>query len=145
MTNQTLGSRGLAQLGWLVHPVGNRVCVFDGHVLHGVIPGRGVGPGGRRVTLMVAFWEDLVLRKANAKVPCASQPFPTENVSGFTWPRLLEREPGGYGPPPAGTESAVASEVTPVALPCVWESVENPSMAVPVDSMPPYSQCFQGF
>jgi len=137
VTTQTLGSRGLARQGWLVHPVQNRVCVFDGHVLHGVIPGRGVGPGGRRVTLMVAFWEDLVMRDPDAQVPCASQPFPKEG--GFTWPRMLEREPDGYGP------RADGGEVRPVALPRVWEAVDDPSREVPADPMPPYAQCFQGF
>ena len=148
VTNQTLGSRGLAQHGWLVHPVRNRMCIFDGRVLHGVIPGRGVGPGGRRVTLMVAFWEDLVLREPNSKAPCASQPFPAGDNSGFSWPRLLERESGGYAPPPglpAGAGAVADGEITPESLARVWESVDNPSMAVPVDSMPPYSQCFQGF
>lgn len=36
--------------------------MFTGNVLHGVIPGRGQVPEGnnaRRVTFMVAFWEDI--------------------------------------------------------------------------------------
>ena len=39
-----------------------RYCMFEGSVLHGVIPGRGFvpeGAQGRRVTFMVAFWEDI--------------------------------------------------------------------------------------
>jgi hypothetical protein len=44
--------------------------MFNGDVLHGVIPGRGHVEGGgtdeRRVTFMVAFWEDI---KATVRSP----------------------------------------------------------------------------
>ena len=42
VTTQRLTSKRLADRGWIVHPRVNRVCMFDGGVLHGVIPGRGV-------------------------------------------------------------------------------------------------------
>lgn len=44
VTTQRLASKKLADRGWIVHPRVNRVCMFDGGVLHGVIPGRGVPP-----------------------------------------------------------------------------------------------------
>lgn len=44
VTTQRLTSKRLAEHGWIVHPRENRVCVFDGGVLHGVIPGRGIAP-----------------------------------------------------------------------------------------------------
>ena len=44
VTTQRLTSKRLADRGWIVHPRVNRVCMFDGGVLHGVIPGRGVPP-----------------------------------------------------------------------------------------------------
>lgn len=44
VTTQRLTSKRLAEKGWIVHPRVNRVCIFDGGVLHGVIPGRGVPP-----------------------------------------------------------------------------------------------------
>lgn len=49
MTTQRLTSKRLADRGWIVHPRVNRVCMFDGGVLHGVIPGRGapVPNGGK--------------------------------------------------------------------------------------------------
>lgn len=42
VTTQRLTSKRLADRGWIVHPRVNRVCMFDGGVLHGVIPGRGI-------------------------------------------------------------------------------------------------------
>lgn len=42
VTTQRLNSKRLAERGWVVHPRENRVCMFDGGVLHGVIPGRGI-------------------------------------------------------------------------------------------------------
>eukprot|EP00960_Hanusia_phi_P026140 746087-Hanusia_phi.AAC.13 len=78
--------------GWLVKPKENRYVVFDGSVLHGVIPGRSVrfsscshpalsfgdssDPKGRRITLMVAFWEDIKQRGTEADGPGASRAFP---------------------------------------------------------------------
>lgn len=82
VTDQTSASKRLARRGWLVEPVGGRVAVFDGRYIHGVIPGRGSGPrlprdhparvagftpstsdrDARRITLMVAFWDDVKTR-----------------------------------------------------------------------------------
>eukprot|EP00616_Rhizochromulina_sp_CCMP1243_P018338 CAMPEP_0118972582 /NCGR_PEP_ID=MMETSP1173-20130426/8850_1 /TAXON_ID=1034831 /ORGANISM="Rhizochromulina marina cf, Strain CCMP1243" /LENGTH=565 /DNA_ID=CAMNT_0006922139 /DNA_START=107 /DNA_END=1801 /DNA_ORIENTATION=- len=48
-------------MGWLVRPSANRVACFDGRHLHAVMPGVGLSPAGgsaRRLTFMVAFWED---------------------------------------------------------------------------------------
>lgn len=42
VTTQRLTSKRLADRGWIVHPRENRACMFDGGVLHGVIPGRGI-------------------------------------------------------------------------------------------------------
>ena len=73
VTDQTLKKEQLASRGWLVHPRENRLAGFDGTLLHGVVPGRGVpqleasqeGSGGsetqpdgseRRITFMTAFW-----------------------------------------------------------------------------------------
>ena len=49
MTDQTLlgddhddtGGGGLAKRGWFSHARVNRVCVFKGDYLHGVVPGTG--------------------------------------------------------------------------------------------------------
>jgi hypothetical protein len=44
ITNQYLASDRLADQGWLIHPRENRLAMFDGSVLHGVIPGRSFCP-----------------------------------------------------------------------------------------------------
>lgn len=95
VTTQRLGSKRLAERGWIVYPRVNRVCMFDGGVLHGVIPGRGVPPSlpsrmgegsgdgdgvqgedpldrersGARVTWMVAFWRDIQARPRTLAQP----------------------------------------------------------------------------
>ena len=64
ITQQRVTDTTLATRGWLVPPATNRFVVFDGRVLHGVVPGRSVPahPARRRVTWMVAFWEDITQR-----------------------------------------------------------------------------------
>eukprot|EP00554_Chaetoceros_debilis_P001429 CAMPEP_0194088372 /NCGR_PEP_ID=MMETSP0149-20130528/28838_1 /TAXON_ID=122233 /ORGANISM="Chaetoceros debilis, Strain MM31A-1" /LENGTH=453 /DNA_ID=CAMNT_0038772003 /DNA_START=118 /DNA_END=1476 /DNA_ORIENTATION=- len=74
MTDQRLGDNELAQNGWLAYPKKNRLVVFDGSVLHGVIPGRGFVGHRKRVTLMVALWKDIRIRKG--KEPGAARPLP---------------------------------------------------------------------
>ena len=106
VTDQLL-SGALATKGWLVLPALNRVAVFDGRYLHGVIPGRGACPprapdpaaasegsenesenenenenGPRRITLMVAFWRQKAWEKEQHPGPC--QRFPYDHVSAAT-------------------------------------------------------------
>ncbi|GAB5037613.1 Hypothetical protein NocV09_09200010 [Nannochloropsis oceanica] len=66
VTDQTLTGGRLATQGWLCHGKVNRVCLFEGRHLHGVLPGRGVPPQEgevegkeerRRITFMVGFWK----------------------------------------------------------------------------------------
>ena len=103
VTNQTLQSKTLATQGWLAHPRSKRLVVFDGRVLHGVVPGKGVAPAcankstaadsaadddndddgsnqgekrhiQRRVTLMLAFWKHIRIRTGDT--PGSARPFP---------------------------------------------------------------------
>lgn len=87
ITNQRLDSTRLATKGWLAHGMPRRMVAFDGQVLHGVVPGKGVvviggggcgggggGDGGRRVTLMMAFWEDIQIRPGTN--PGSARPWP---------------------------------------------------------------------
>ncbi|CAM9724621.1 unnamed protein product, partial [Phaeothamnion confervicola] len=119
VTDQTMAGP-LARSGWLVHPKTNRVVVFDGSVLHGVVPGRGLSTdaqdsdrGGerRRVTFMCAFWEDLRLRpRRPGAPPGASMPLPRAaelaagacgfDNTGHDWLRSLNTaiDECSYGP-----------------------------------------------
>ena len=93
VTDQTLKKEQLATRGWLVHPQVNRLAGFDGQLLHGVVPGRGVPlrPSARdgheeqrgsqrdcvarRITFMAAFWRGPMSTKPRAdRMPGSSQP-----------------------------------------------------------------------
>merc|ERR1740139_17980 len=78
VTDQAIGSSRLALRGWATLPHTNRLLMFNGKYLHGVIPGRGCVPTGdpsrRRVTLMVAFWP--TIRERTNPEPVAARPFP---------------------------------------------------------------------
>ncbi|GAX79285.1 hypothetical protein CEUSTIGMA_g6725.t1 [Chlamydomonas eustigma] len=78
VTDQTFSGQQLAERGWMVHPNRGRLTMFDGSVLHGVIPGRGPSPkaGEKRITFMVAFWRDIRVRARRDGLPGSSQPYP---------------------------------------------------------------------
>eukprot|EP00793_Prasinoderma_coloniale_P004324 PRCOL_00000084-RA len=58
VTTQTSGDDRVGERGWLVEQTRGRLTVFDGRLLHSVVPGRGSAPAGaRRTTFMVAFWD----------------------------------------------------------------------------------------
>jgi hypothetical protein len=78
ITNQRRVSHRAADKGWLIVPKLRRLAVFDGRVLHGVLPGQGVllssassASPPRRVTLMLAFWRHIQVRAAS---PPSQQP-----------------------------------------------------------------------
>ncbi|CAM9691891.1 unnamed protein product [Ectocarpus fasciculatus] len=124
VTTQRLTSKRLADRGWIVHPRVNRVCMFDGGVLHGVIPGRGVPSAepptatprpeenaggsrggeevkedraGMRVTWMVAFWRDI-----QARPPPPQQPPPPTAAA----PSARREAASPRQPPPSGAGAA---------------------------------------
>jgi hypothetical protein len=53
--------------------------MFNGEVLHGVIPGKGytLNKDMRRITLMIAFWADVKQRDEPTKGSC--RPWPKQN------------------------------------------------------------------
>jgi hypothetical protein len=71
ITNQRRVSHRAADKGWLIEPKLRRLAVFDGRVLHGVLPGQGVlsSTPTRRVTLMMAFWRHIQVRSAEPQPP----------------------------------------------------------------------------
>ena len=108
-----------------MEPRAGRVAVFDGRYLHGVIPGRGPSPrlprnhpgraagffpcgrsdcDARRITLMVAFWDEFAARPGGdgsdprASFPKGSgRPFPDPKLylgdrsrpKGIDWPEMF--------------------------------------------------------
>lgn len=158
--------------------------MFVGNVLHGVIPGKSftTQPGWlqdtigsmtgndriiekRRITFMVAFWEDISFRKREDGKPGSSQPFPSPHVppQHYTWPTLFERrkkddngnsiEVAGHvhhtDSDSWGESNSSAAEVLPISQ--VWEDVDtrvndmcNCSVGT-LTNLPCYDVCFQGF
>ena len=81
VTPQRPNSRKCASEGWLVFPKTNRLSCFDGSVLHGVVPGKGVAAGGLRITLMFAFWkEDIRVRVNEGGKFCAAMKWPPPDL-----------------------------------------------------------------
>jgi len=107
ITDQRVG--GVTNKGWLVSPKENRLVVFDGSLLHCVLPGCGVAhlPGQRRTTFMVALWED---------DPCAPR-FPVScaaagGAGSLRWPQQFSRRIDGCREEDARDFAGVAQAVT---------------------------------
>ena len=63
VTDQTLDNGSVATQAWLCHPAVNRLLLFDGNLLHGVVPHledrteEAKKLPGPRITLMMGFWD----------------------------------------------------------------------------------------
>ena len=118
----------------MAHAKPQRLVAFDGRFLHGVIPGKSYRKG-RRVTLMMAFWEDIKIRSGVG--PGSARPFPATNMpvwaSQLTSPAI--RECGDY-------TSCV--ETSPIKLDVIYETLDGKPWKRGM-GMPSYDQVFQGF
>lgn len=144
MTNQQLGDNKLATHGWLCFAKSNRVLVFDGRYLHGVVPGKGVSPcpGGRRVTVMIALWRNIVIRD-NSPGECfgSARRFPMGPTAPL-WAKQLTTFLNETVSNASSSPPIEYADVKP--LPAVWERVDStpwPAEAV----IPSYDAVFQGF
>ena len=165
VTTQASGDTSLASAGYMAPPRRNRLLMFDGRLLHGVLPGRGVVPPAqgsppRRVTLMIAFWPSL--RERPAPRPAAARPFPHAAVaagrtgeasvgatsggalSTATWPRLFDwsQEEDGKLVREEGAGGMASSSllVGPVE---VWRPARQGARLGEGEHMPSYDECFQ--
>ncbi|KAL3929898.1 MAG: hypothetical protein SGBAC_012004 [Bacillariaceae sp.] len=138
VTNQRLGSSHLADMGWLAHPKTKRLVAFDGRVLHGVVPGKGYSrqKGGRRVTLMFAFWKHIKVR--DEATPGSARPFPIESKNQWAEDLLDDSLALKTG------ASADMKEQDPLELDAVYENLDGQAWNRH-DDMPDYEQVFQGF
>eukprot|EP00980_Cylindrotheca_fusiformis_P024772 scaffold12445_cov115-Cylindrotheca_fusiformis.AAC.1 len=138
VTNQRLGSTSLADKGWLSHPKTKRLVAFDGRVLHGVVPGKGLPlyKGGRRVTLMFAFWKNIETR--DQPTPGSARPFPRRSKA--KWAQDLVDS----STPVRSTVSEDFEEKRPIELDVVYETLDGRAWK-PADGMIDYEQVFQGF
>ncbi|KAG7362856.1 hypothetical protein IV203_026216 [Nitzschia inconspicua] len=152
ITNQRLQSTSLSNVrGWLAYSKPRRLVAFDGTVLHGVIPGKGVVPAAaaadddslpqprheqRRVTLMLAFWKDIQLR--DSVKPGAARPWPKgDDVPSWARKLLNARVR-------CGSDGSSPKMVDPVPIGHVYEDLDgNPLSNHQI--MPEYEEVFQGF
>lgn len=138
VTNQKLIDSRVATQGWLAHPRSQRLVVFDGRCLHGVVPGKGVRDG-RRVTLMMAFWDDIRIREGDGSG--SARPFPTSTVNNTSsWASQL------VTPLPDKSNNIYEScvETDPIQLDTVYETLDGKPWKKGM-GMPSYDEVFQGF
>ena len=155
ITNQRLTSNTLATKGWMCHPQLGRLVVFDGTVLHGVIPGKAAAHNGnptpRRVSVMFAFWRKIRVREnddGTNTVGGAARIFPETPQ----WAKQLRQTPNCDT---ATTSTTVAGDTTaetaiPVAvkgltLDHVYVATSNGRPWTRSMGMPNYEEIFQGF
>lgn len=139
ITDQKLGDTKLAQKGWLTHPKRNRLVIFDGKVLHGVIPGRGYVHERNRVTLMVALWRDIRFREGQE--PGAARPLPVVKTETKppAWYASLTLVPKNI----KLSEEHKSKAVKPERVECVFSTSKEKKIKKGI--MPHYDTVFQGF
>jgi len=146
VTTQRLTDKALAKEGWLAFPEENRFIMFDGSLLHGVVPGRGFvsDPKKCRTTFMIAFWKDITCHPDKQEIPGASRPFPNVTKTRYTWPKLLTKKPSGFG-------KSLPEEIEPVWVSPIWEDLNKSANEIngcgigSLKYLPSYDVCFQGF
>ena len=163
VTNQQLNDKALATKGWLCQPRANRLVVFNGKMLHGVIPGKGVAPlttaadangsadeegtsssaevaCDRRVTLMVALWPDIKIRRE--KKAGSARPLPPPGSEGHEW--LAEAIGASEAVAPMSEEDLASRARQPLPISRVWERADGSEWpnGAPI---PHYDLVFQGF
>lgn len=142
ITNQRLDSTQLASKGWLVHSQPKRLVAFDGKVLHGVVPGKGVPPidetPNRRVSLMMAFWKEIQIRDGDG--PGSARPWPkTKSKHTPSWAQQLTSQTVKVSHDYKSCQAVDGIEIDHVYEHLngrCWEE-DNP--------MPEYDDIFQGF
>jgi hypothetical protein len=151
VTDQAVHSARLARRGWATLPHTNRLLMFNGKYLHGVVPGRGCVPRGdptrRRITMMVAFWP--AIRERESAEPVAARPFPYGDAEGwpsvFDWPEARDRAAPARAAKGAAAAAAGGEAPQVWCVEPVWQPVDAEEPTPAQGSMPAYEACFQGF
>ena len=169
VTTQRLGDEDVARSGWLVHPICNAAAMFDGKLLHGVIPGRSLPPTSA-LQAAAAVDDEANAADTEAREAAASArfslPMGPRRVTLMLafWRRLRLRPFCACAPSAAQTFPAVETTIAtwPSLLAAVpassWATAKVPQ-SVPVQSvapiwtpikgdsaeqsLPAYSECFQ--
>ena len=171
VTTQTSSGRALATKGWLCANKRNRLLVFRGDLLHGVVPGPRVAAARsndddgseaskeasrdrRRVTFMIAFWKDICIQDKEGHG--SARPF--NRVAGEEWAKPLSEviEGGGSGGEEEDDDDGGAQKAKDSFFQVpVWSDVDvekNKANGVSVKeirkyklALPPYEDFFQFF
>ncbi|RHZ34582.1 hypothetical protein DYB37_013592 [Aphanomyces astaci] len=152
VTDQRFGFPKLGRNGWLVHPHENRFVVFNGKMLHGVVPGRKGGDDAdvgrltppRRVTFMVAFWDFDVRQSPPLAGERPGSAMPLTWGDDDTMPEWQQRFRPRCSVAGGGDDDddGAVKDVTPLTLPRIWERTDGLALD---NKMPAYDGCFQGF
>ncbi|XRB14172.1 Fe2OG dioxygenase domain-containing protein [Pseudoscourfieldia marina] len=139
VTTQTRENANACGRGWLVMPAFGRLTVFDGRLLHGVIPGRGPAPtddNACRITWMCAFWDTIDAKGAAKPAPAAG----LGHIRALRKDELVRLVRGKLTDVSSDAEPRV---VTPQAVFPVWERTQDGGTAV-LDGEPlvAYDACF---
>jgi len=113
VTDHRLSKGSSARSAWLCFPKLNRLLLFDGGLLHGVVPRLPSAASqtlsqASRLTLMIGWWGSKPSpactpapklcsargRSSRAPVLGPNMAIPEVGKSGFTWPRLLQNRKG---------------------------------------------------
>ena len=151
ITNKRFGENAMESTGALVFPEENRFVMFDGSLLHGVVPrisSARTEPGAtaERITLMVGFWDKRVsVSRFDSKFPKGNMEFPTERLasaSKLTWSSMLSTQKlltGHFQDSPA-TPPRVLSHPCDMQL---WEDIGGKTV-IDEKQAQPYSLKFVG-
>lgn len=135
--------------GVLAFPKTNRAVVFDGSLLHCVIPGRGqFYEPGTRTTLMIAFWDKIEIRGELGSIGSARKfPNDDDNICANTseWRKMFQIDARFLKQAALSEkeEDEMMIEAFPVPINKVWFPIDED--AKELKSLPSYDQCFQGF
>lgn len=160
--------------GFLSYPKPKRLVAFNGKMLHGVIPGKGVCPPTtavvdtddkkteqastrekkkRRVTLMFAFWKQIDIQDFDT--PGSARPFPkldNRYMNDDCWVKqlidpIISLHSNGDDIKSSTTDNSSTEccvEVAPIQVNNIYEDLEGKPWNN-TQIMPDYDQVFQGF
>jgi hypothetical protein len=134
ISNKYFGENPMHSEGWLVHPKENRLAMFDGQLLHGVVPhmmgctGGDTESGAERLTFMVGFWgEGVNVVPFRSEKPTANMKMPHGNTlkSSLKWANLKSEAVGD-----ADKSMEPATVNVPTVPQPLWVEIEEKKGAV---------------
>mmetsp|Transcript_24065 Transcript_24065/g.42485 ORF Transcript_24065/g.42485 Transcript_24065/m.42485 type:complete len:778 (-) Transcript_24065:65-2398(-) len=123
ITGHKLGATPPVDHGALVFPSRNRLAVFDGSLLHGVVPRIGGDSSSNRLTFMVGFWGPGVTQNAWEHM---SELGACMNVGTAAQPEWFSKEGFNQWPSKA-SDQAEPIQANVVPVPTLWTQIAEES------------------